>query len=93
MTENESEIMLILQEECAETIQAVSKCFRFGAQQTKPGLSKNNIEHLEEELGDLLAMIELLTECNIGISIEGLNAAKIAKFTKLRKWSNIEIKD
>jgi NTP pyrophosphatase (non-canonical NTP hydrolase) len=91
MKENTREALLILQEECSEVIQAASKCFRFGPDQIKPGKSKTNMEHLEEELGDLLAMIELLQDSNVGVTREGLQAAKMAKFEKLRSWSNIKI--
>jgi NTP pyrophosphatase (non-canonical NTP hydrolase) len=91
MNENLREILLILGEECAETSQAISKCFRFGPDQIKPGKSKTNIEHLQEELGDLLAMIELLKDSNVGITGEGLDRARIAKFEKLRHWSSIDV--
>lgn len=82
------EILRITQEECAEVIQSISKIFRFGVNNNKPGLQKTNKEHLEEELGDLLAMIELLTDNNI-VSDSNMELAKQAKFEKLRKWSNI----
>ena len=91
MNENLREILLILQEECAESTQAISKCFRFGPDQIKPGKEKTNMQHLEEELGDLLAMIELLEDSDVGVTREGLEQAKRAKFEKLRHWSNIEI--
>ena len=52
--------MDILQEECAEVIQAVSKCSRFGIDNYKPGKPLTNREHLEEELGDLLAMVDIM---------------------------------
>jgi NTP pyrophosphatase (non-canonical NTP hydrolase) len=84
------EILLILQEECAEVIQAVSKCERFGADNYKPGKPKTNKDHLEEELGDLLAMIELLEEKDF-INGSSLQLAKQAKFNKLKQWSNIQI--
>ncbi len=42
------EVMDILQEECAEVIQAVSKISRFGLDNYKPGKPKTNREHLEE---------------------------------------------
>jgi NTP pyrophosphatase (non-canonical NTP hydrolase) len=83
-----NEIMSILQEECAEVIQAVSKINRFGLDNHKPGKPKTNKEHLEEELGDLLAMIDLL-QSNGVVSLESLETAKNAKFEKLKKWSNI----
>lgn len=91
MNADTKEIMLILQEECAESTQAISKCFRFGPDQVKPGKEKTNIQHLEEELGDLLAMIELLTDKNVGVTKEGLAKAKQQKFQKLKTWSNIKI--
>lgn len=89
MDEKTREILLILQEECAEVTQAISKCFRFGPDQMKPGKDRTNISMLQEELGDLLAMIELLTKQDVGVSEVGLIDAKIAKFKKLKQWSNI----
>jgi NTP pyrophosphatase (non-canonical NTP hydrolase) len=91
MNEQTKEILLILQEECAEVTQAVSKCMRFGPDQMKPGKNRTNLNMLEEEIGDLLAMVELLTDMNIGVSTEGLTEAKKNKFEKLKKWSNLTI--
>lgn len=91
MNEDTREILLILQEECAEVTQAVSKCFRFGPDQMKPNKPMTNIQMLEEELGDLLAMIELITEQNVGITNQGLKRAKKKKFEKLKQWSNLTI--
>jgi hypothetical protein len=91
MNEDTREILLILQEECAEVTQAVSKCFRFGPDQMKPNKPMTNIQMLEEELGDLLAMIELLTDNNVGVTVEGLDKAKKKKFEKLKQWSNLKI--
>ncbi len=88
MNSKEIEVMNILQEECAEVIQAVSKVNRFGLDNFKPGKPKTNREHLEEELGDMLAMIDIMLEKNV-ISLEHLEAAKAAKIEKLKQWSNI----
>ena len=82
------EVMDILQEECAEVIQAVSKISRFGIDNFKPGKPKTNREHLEEELGDLLAMIDILVDMKI-VDLDSLESAKLAKIDKLKKWSNI----
>ena len=84
-----TETLFILSEECAEVIQAISKCQRFGMDAYKPGKPKTNLEHLEEELGDLLCMIEILKDMNI-VSEEKLLEAKRAKFQKLKCWSNID---
>ena len=91
MNEDTREIILILSEECAEVAKEVSMIMRFGPDQIKPGKNKTNIQVLEEELGDLLAMIELLVDKNVGVTNEGLELAKKAKFEKLKKWSNIII--
>ena len=82
------EALGILQEECAEVIQAVSKIRRFGIDNYKPGKPKTNREHLEEELGDLYAMIEILQDMDI-VSWTNIEKAAEAKKEKLKKWSNI----
>jgi NTP pyrophosphatase (non-canonical NTP hydrolase) len=91
MNEDTKEVLLILQEECAEVTQAVSKCFRFGPDQIKPKKDRTNIQVLEEEIGDLFAMVELLTDMNVGVTIEGIESAKKNKFEKLKLWSNLNI--
>ena len=88
MDEKVKEVMDILQEECAEVIQAVSKISRFGIDNLKPGKPKTNREHLEEELGDMLAMIDILKEKGI-VSGACLETAKHAKIEKLKQWSQI----
>jgi hypothetical protein len=88
MNEQLKEVLLITQEECAEVTQAISKCFRFGLDNAKPGKPLTNVEHLEGEIGDLLAMVDLLKYYNV-VSEEGLNTAKQAKIEKLKMWSNI----
>jgi NTP pyrophosphatase (non-canonical NTP hydrolase) len=82
------EIMFILQEECAEVTQAISKCLRFGIDNYKPGKPKTNREHLAEEIGDLIAMIELCYDNDI-VDILQVKEAQHRKFDKLKKWSTI----
>ena len=82
------EIMNILSEECAEVIQAISKCNRFGLDNAKPGKPLTNAQHLEGEIGDLLAMVDLLQSMGV-VTKDGMETAKQAKFEKLKKWSNI----
>ena len=88
MNNKSKEVMDILQEECAEVIQAVSKVSRFGIDNFKPGKPKTNREHLEEELGDLLAMVDILKELGI-VNEQNLDTAKKAKIEKLKVWSKI----
>ncbi len=82
------EILDITQEECAEVVVAVSKISRFGLDNYKPGKPKTNREHLEEEVGDLLAMVDLMIEHKI-IDINSVDTARAAKKDKLKIWSNI----
>jgi NTP pyrophosphatase (non-canonical NTP hydrolase) len=86
MEDVEKEIMAITQEECAEVIQAISKVFRFGIDNSHNGVT--NREHLTTELGDLHCMIELLVESNMIDRNELLNASS-NKRKKLITWSNI----
>ena len=92
MDETTREILIILQEECAEVIVEISKCFRFGPDQMMEGLDVTNIQRLQKELGDLQAMIELLVKQKVGVTSVGLSEARKAKFEKLKVWSNIPIK-
>ena len=80
------EAMSILQEECAEVTQAVSKVFRFGLDTTFD--MRTNRQRLEEEVGDLLAMVDILIENSI-ISEKEVNKARQNKKRKLEKWSTI----
>ena len=88
MNSKEKETLDILQEECAEVIQAVSKISRFGMDNLKPGKPKTNREHLEEELGDLLAMVDLMLDNNV-VNQENIDIARKAKKEKLKLWSTI----
>lgn len=93
MNEQTREILIILQEECAEVIQDVAKCFRFGPDQVHLNSAdgRTQIQNLEKELGDVYAMIELLVKENVGVSMDGILEASGEKLEKLKKWSNIKI--
>ena len=80
------EILSITIEECAEVIQSISKIFRFGIDTEWKG--ETNREHLEEEIGDLKALI-LLLEQNAVINKDNVDLAAAAKIVKLQKWSHI----
>jgi NTP pyrophosphatase (non-canonical NTP hydrolase) len=49
-------------EECAEVIQAISKVFRFGPRQCHPDTGVSNLTALTVEMGQLLAMLEALSD-------------------------------
>ena len=80
------EILLITQEECAEVTQAISKVFRFGMEDTHKG--ETNREHLEEEIGDLMCMIDLLIDSGM-VSESAVMTARAEKLNKLQQWTGI----
>ena len=84
--EIDKEIMLIAQEECAEVTQAISKVFRFGFDSVHKG--QDNRTRLEEEIGDLMCMIDLMIDNGI-VSEAAVMTAKNEKMIKLQQWSNI----
>lgn len=90
MNNKDREILLIAQEECAEVIQVISKVFRFGFDAKHPNEDVNNLQRLEEELGDLACMIGLLIDKKI-VSEKNLEKAAKMKLKKLKIWSNIFI--
>jgi NTP pyrophosphatase (non-canonical NTP hydrolase) len=81
-----NEIYAITQEECAEVIQAISKVMRFGLDAVHNG--RSNRDHLEEEVGDLMCMIDLLSEVGV-LDIVAIAEAGRRKRLKLQQWSNI----
>lgn len=88
MNKRIKEALNLLQEECAEVIVEASKCRRFGLNSLH---YKTGVEHramLEQEIGDVLALADILMEEGV-ISQIGLIDAKIQKQEKLKKWSNL----
>jgi NTP pyrophosphatase (non-canonical NTP hydrolase) len=82
-----NEILDILQEECAEVIQAVSKARRFGMDGSfKEGGTQR--ERLVQELGDVTLLIELLKYHQL-YSEKELHNATLIKANKLKQWSTI----
>jgi hypothetical protein len=87
MEDKVREALVITQEESAEVIQEVSKIFRFGIDEPhKSGATHRAM--LEAEVGDLLAMVDILVDLKV-IDPANLATAKAAKIAKLHKWSNI----
>lgn len=81
------EILVITQEEAAEVIQEISKVFRFGIDDShRDGMTHR--QRLTTEVGDLLAMIDLMVDTRL-IDPAQIEMAKQAKTTKLRQYSSI----
>lgn len=85
VSDHQEECLNILQEECAEVIQAASKIKRFGIIGKRQDSMLNNIQNLEMELGDVLALVELVKD-SMGITTERLEAAKVAKMKRLSQY-------
>ena len=83
-----NEILGILQEECAEVVQAISKCRRFGMENTYSKGTGTQREHLIQELGDVTLLIELLKSYGVYTDAE-LHEAQLKKSQKLVEWSKI----
>ena len=82
MRRNTQTVMAVLQEECAEVIQAVSKINRFGMQGEWQGVT--NRQSLITEIGDVLAIIKvLMEETDINITERDIETAIEAKLKKL----------
>jgi NTP pyrophosphatase (non-canonical NTP hydrolase) len=83
----QEQILIITAEEAAEVIQEISKIFRFGIDE----MHKSGISHrakLEEEVGDLLCMIDLLKTHGL-VRPEKISEAVTNKQIKLKQWSKI----
>jgi NTP pyrophosphatase (non-canonical NTP hydrolase) len=92
MNEKIAEALGILQEECAEVIQEVSKIRRFGIDTVSYKSGVSHATMLEMELGDVLCLVDYLIEKNI-VDQAGLTQAKRNKQIKLEKWSKIYEQD
>jgi len=88
MNLKENEILNILQEECAEVIQMVSKCRRFGMDERHLKDGGTNRERLTEEIGDVICMLKLAQDFGI-VDVTEVNDAAFRKLEKLKIWSNI----
>ena len=88
LSEEQAEVLAILAEECAETIQVVGKILRHGLYSYNPNTPRgvdgpNNLESLERELGDVRAAIWLCRKYGV-IPSTISDAAK--KKMRIRKY-------
>lgn len=81
MSPKQQEILDILQEECAEVIQAISKVRRFGVE--------DNIDTLCKEMADVLTMVNLAKEYIPYIGEYDMSWPMRNKLQKLQIYSTI----
>jgi hypothetical protein len=82
----ENEILLIAQEECAEVIHAISKVFRFGMDERYE--DETNRARLEEEIGDVACLIQLMIQEGL-VDEKRIEACAKNKLDRLKIWSTI----
>jgi NTP pyrophosphatase (non-canonical NTP hydrolase) len=85
---NQNEILDILQEECGEVVQMISKCRRFGLDNEYGKDAETNRSRLTKEVGDLMCMIQLMQEAGI-VDIAEVMFAAGKKRIKLKEWSKV----
>ena len=89
MNNTQREALDILQEECAELITIASKVKRFGVMSEnpqQPGVSAQ--QRLTQEMGDVLAMIDLVCK-HLDITPLEVSQARQRKMDKLKIYSNL----
>ena len=89
MNSKVEEALIILQEECAEVIQSISKIKRFGLDEAYEG-QETNRTRLHKEVGDALALVDYLIEQEI-LEHTTLLQCKVDKINKLKKFSNLYV--
>jgi NTP pyrophosphatase (non-canonical NTP hydrolase) len=76
------EVLQLLQEECAEVIQAASKCIRFG--------ESENQYNLEKEIGDLFCILDIMHQYDM-FSLTKAESYYEEKYEKLKKYTNLDL--
>ena len=85
------EVLSILQEECAEVIQEVSKVRRNGIDELRRTSGASCREHLHRELVDLQLLIDLTHRDYPPPEGFDAKAARAEKIKRLAEWSRIDL--
>jgi NTP pyrophosphatase (non-canonical NTP hydrolase) len=78
LTKAEEEMLQLMEEECAELIQAVSKIKRHGRDSNFFGNPKKNMENLHEEAADVVACLGILSHNGL------LDSQKVNEVARLK---------
>lgn len=84
---SEIELLVLLSEECAEVIKAVSKILRHGYESKHPNAppTQTNRVDLENEIGDVRAAVELLCHSG-GVVASNIFKAEDAKMISIARY-------
>lgn len=85
-TPAEAELLVFLNEECAEVAQRTTKALRFGLEERQPGQGLSNAARLANELGDLLEVVDLALRAGL-ISGDDVLAGRLSKRAKLLRYA------
>lgn len=93
LTAAEDERLALLAEECAEVIQIVAKIQRHGYESTNPTtpsqtITLTNRYMLEKEIGDVLAVMDLLCAGGADLDTGRIEQARQLKHAKLPRWTH-----
>lgn len=65
LTPAQLEALAILGEECGETMQVIGKIMRHGLESKNPNTGYTNLDQLHREIGDILAILQILGDLDI----------------------------
>lgn len=82
------EALRLLQEECGEVIIDASKICRFGFESIHPDGGDNNLVRFAKEVGDVLCLVEYLTDRG-SLNVPDLRRYSDTKKEKLKQFSGI----
>lgn len=86
LTPGETERLAILSEECGEVVAAVGKILRYGWERQSPYGGKPNRNALEQELGNVRAVVNLMLDSG-DLRLAAIQSWQRNKRTALEKWT------
>lgn len=81
----ERELLVILQEECAEVITHTAKALRFGLEDGYPGSSTTNRADIAVEVAHVVETVAMLIEVGV-LDVTTIEAHRPAKREKVRRF-------
>lgn len=69
-------LLTCLAEECAEVGQIVGKALRFGLNDKGPNHTLTNAQYLATEIGDVVALVEMLQEAELISALDGMHIGR-----------------
>lgn len=82
-------LLTCMAEECVETAQRITKALRFGLEEIQPGQPLTNLQRINVELTDLMAVASMLNDHGVDIKPDPdgflFKKAKVMKFALYAK--------